>query len=76
MISRTDTTNYLNKIKILTLILCGEDDRLTPPNVMKTMAEQIPNSQFEIVPNAGHMSPIENPSFVNNRIKNFLRKLT
>jgi pimeloyl-ACP methyl ester carboxylesterase len=76
MISRTDTTNYLNKIKILTLILCGEDDRLTPPNVMKTMAEQIPNSQFEIVPNAGHMSPIENPSFANNRIKKFLGKLT
>ncbi len=76
MISRTDTTNYLNKIKIPTLILCGEDDRLTPPDVMKTMAEQIPNSQFEIVPNAGHMSPIENASFVNSRIKKFLSKIS
>jgi pimeloyl-ACP methyl ester carboxylesterase len=75
MISRTDTTNYLNKIKLPTLVLCGEDDRLTPPSVMKAMAEQIPKSQFEIVPNAGHMAPIENADFVTTRIKKFLAAL-
>lgn len=72
MLSRTDTTNYLSKIKIPTLILCGEDDRLTPPDVMQKMAEQIPNSKFVIVPDAGHMAPIENAEFVNSRIKRFL----
>lgn len=76
MAGRTDTTNYLQQIKIPTLLMCGEDDRLTPPDVMELMAEQIPHSQFEIVPNAGHMSPIENAPFVNNRIKNFLNKIS
>jgi pimeloyl-ACP methyl ester carboxylesterase len=75
MISRTDTTNYLSKIKIPTLILCGEDDRLTPPDLMEVMAGQIPNYHFEIIPNSGHMSPIENPSFVNDRIKKFLGEI-
>jgi pimeloyl-ACP methyl ester carboxylesterase len=42
---------------------------------MEMMAEQIPGSHFEIVPGAGHMSPIENASFVNGRIKKFLGKL-
>lgn len=72
MAGRTDTTSYLSQIRIPTLLLCGEDDHLTPPDVMELMAEQIPNSQFEIVPNAGHMSPIENASFVTSKIKKFL----
>jgi pimeloyl-ACP methyl ester carboxylesterase len=76
MAGRTDTTSYLSKIKIPTLLLCGEDDRLTPPDVMELMAERIPGSQFEIVPGAGHMSPIENASFVNNRIKKFLGRIS
>jgi 3-oxoadipate enol-lactonase len=76
MAGRTDTTSYLCKIKIPTLLLCGEDDRLTPPDQMELMAGQIPNAQFEIVPGAGHMAPIENASFVNNRIKKFLSKIS
>ena len=76
MAGRTDTTNYLSKIKIPSLLLCGEDDRLTPPDVMELMAEQILGSQFEIVPGAGHMAPIENASFVNHRIKKFLSRIS
>lgn len=76
MAGRTDTTSYLSQIRIPTLLLCGEDDHLTPPDVMELMAEQIPNSQFEIVPNAGHMSPIENASFVNSKIKKFLSRIS
>jgi 3-oxoadipate enol-lactonase len=75
MAGRTDTTSYLSKIKIPTLVLCGEKDNFTPPNVMKEMAEQIPDSEFYVVPNAGHISPLENPEFVNQKILNFLEKL-
>ncbi len=76
MAGRTDTTRYLNEIRIPTLLLCGEDDRLTPPDIMELMAEQIPNAHLEIVPGAGHMAPIENASFVNSRIKKFLVKIS
>jgi pimeloyl-ACP methyl ester carboxylesterase len=75
MAGRTDTTGYLSKIKIPALLLCGEDDRLTPPDAMELMAGQIPNAQFEIVPGAGHMAPIENAPFVTNKIKKFLNKI-
>jgi len=73
MISRTDSTSFLSKIKIPSLLLCGEFDTLTPPALMEDIASKIPNSKFLVVPNSGHMSPIENPDFVNNAIETFLQ---
>jgi 3-oxoadipate enol-lactonase len=74
MLSRTDTSSYLSQIKIPTLIICGENDKLTPPEVMKLTSDRITNSEFIIVPEAGHMTPIENPKFVNKAITKFLMK--
>lgn len=74
MIGRNDTTEYLNKIKIPALVICGELDALTPPAVMKPLAEKISNSDFVVIKNSGHMSPIENPEEVNEAIKKFLLK--
>lgn len=72
MAGRTDTTNSVSNYNIPVLVLCGDDDKLTPPSVMKSMADKIPASKFRIVPNAGHMSPVENPIFVNEQISDFL----
>lgn len=74
IMSRTDTTPFLPLIKIPTLILCGSFDKLTPPSVMRVMAEKIPNSEFAVIPQAGHMSPIENPNAANELIKGFLKR--
>lgn len=75
MLSRTDTSDYLNKIKIPTLVICGEFDALTPPSVMKAMADKINEPEFVVIKDSGHMSPIENPVEVNNAIKKFLNRL-
>ena len=74
IMSRTDTTSFLPKIKIPTLVLCGSFDKLTPPTVMRPMAEKIPHSEFAIIPRAGHMTPIENPKSVNELIIGFLKR--
>ena len=74
MAGRTDTTSYLSKIKIPTLILGGEKDSLTPPDVIKKIAGQINNSEFVVIPNAGHLTPVENPQAFNNAVINFLKK--
>ena len=75
MQGRTSTTSFLEHIKIPTLLLCGIEDNLTPPSEMNTLAEKIPNSKYLIVPEAGHMTPIENPEFVNAAMKDFLSGL-
>ena len=74
MAGRTDTTGYLSKIKLPTLVISGSEDRLTPPAVMEPIANQISNSEFVKIDGAGHMTPIENPLKVNESIKNFLVK--
>lgn len=75
MAGRTDTSEYLSKIAIPVLVLCGEEDNLTTPDVMMGMSDKIHNSEFYTIPKAGHLSPVENPDAVNKRIENFLNKL-
>lgn len=75
MLGRNDTTEYLNKIKIPALVIYGENDALTPPSVMKAMADKIMGARFVIIKNSGHMSPIENPQEVNDAIEKFLERL-
>ncbi len=75
MLGRNDTTEYLSKIKIPALVICGENDALTPTSVMKAMAEKINGAKFVVIKNSGHMSPIENPEEVNKALRDFLNKL-
>jgi pimeloyl-ACP methyl ester carboxylesterase len=75
MLSRTDTTPVLQKINIPALVICGEQDTLTPPDIMKEMQKKIKNAEYVEIRKAGHMSPIENPKDVNSAIKNFLNKI-
>ncbi len=75
MLSRTDTTPSLGKIIIPTLLICGEQDTLTPPPTMKEMFHKIKNAEFIEITNAGHITPIENPTEVNKAIKIFLNKI-
>jgi pimeloyl-ACP methyl ester carboxylesterase len=74
MAGRTDTTSYLQKINLPTLIICGNEDIITPSSVMKPMAQQIKNSEFHVVNEAGHMTPVEAANIVNEKIRSFLAK--
>jgi len=75
MAGRTDTTHYLPEINIPVLLICGREDKLTPPDVMKPMSEKIKDSKILIVESAGHMTPIEKPEIVNKEILRFLSEL-
>ena len=75
MAGRTETTAYLPILSIPTLVICGEEDKLTPPDVMKSMAEIINNSTFVVIAGAGHMAPIEASDIVNEKIKEFLKSV-
>ena len=76
MQGRTSVTASLPNFKIPILLLCGEDDKLTPPEEMRSISDKIPNSKYLIVPGSGHMTPIEKPNFVNTSIKDFLSGLS
>jgi 3-oxoadipate enol-lactonase len=72
---RPDCTPMLPTIDVPTLVLCGQADQITPAAEMKTMAEAIPGAKYVEVPDAGHMSPMENADVVNASIDRFLKTL-
>lgn len=71
--TRKGITDELHKINIPTLILVGEMDTATVPEESKKMHSLIKNSEFKIIPKAGHSSTIEEPLTVNNAMEKFMR---
>lgn len=69
--ARTDTTGALKNINMPALILVGEDDQLTPPAAAQAMANRIQGAQIYILPNAAHMSNLENPEEFNAYLRSF-----
>jgi pimeloyl-ACP methyl ester carboxylesterase len=43
------------------LILFGEFDMVVPPGNAKLMVDKLPNAQIKILPNTGHIFPLEDP---------------
>jgi 3-oxoadipate enol-lactonase len=72
---RTDTTSSLPNIKVPTLILVGEHDTLTPSSASQTMKQKIPNAEMHVIPNAAHMSNLENAVEFNKHLRAFLQRL-
>ena len=70
-----DVRDQVSEIEQPTLVLCGEDDQMTPVRFSQYLADKIPNSQLEVIPNAGHMVMLEQPEIVANLIKGFLSKI-
>lgn len=75
MAERPDVTPLLPTIETPSLLIVGEDDGISPPEEMRSIAVAMPNAAVFEVPNAGHMSPLENPAAVNMVIQQFLRDL-
>jgi 3-oxoadipate enol-lactonase len=72
MAVRPDVTEWLPTLRIPTLVLCGEHDAISPAAEMKTIAEAIPHAHFALIPNAGHMAPMEQPEAVNAAMRRFI----
>jgi pimeloyl-ACP methyl ester carboxylesterase len=64
ILGRSDARPLLRDIRCPTLVLCGDDDRLTPPSHHREMADLIPHARLVVVPECGHMSTMEHPEAV------------
>ncbi len=72
IISRPDSRPLLASIKCPTLVLTGDGDELTPPNLAKEIAGGIGGSRLVIVPDCGHLSTVERPEAVNAALAEWL----
>ena len=71
IIARPDSRPTLATIKLPTLIVVGEGDQITPPDAAREMHEGIAGSRLVIIPRAGHLALLENPSLVHPAIKDW-----
>ncbi len=72
MADRQDSTPALANIESPALVIVGEHDAITLPQEMRSVAEALPHAAFVEIPQAGHMTPVENPAAVNAAIRGFL----
>jgi 3-oxoadipate enol-lactonase len=72
MMSRPDSTPLLESIRCPTLVLVGEEDALTPPDVNRQMHQAIRGSEFVALRGAGHLSNLEQPDAFNAALASFL----
>ncbi|MCE2451274.1 MAG: alpha/beta hydrolase [Nitrospinae bacterium] len=72
---RFDVLSELDSITAPALVVCGEEDLLTPPKYSQFMSEKIPNANLTIVPQAGHMVMLEQPAVVGDLISQFMNGL-
>ena len=75
MALRPDMTALLPTLAVPALVIVGKDDELPKPQEMQAIAEEIPQSEFVSVANAGHMAPLEQPTIVNEAIIRYLDSL-
>jgi pimeloyl-ACP methyl ester carboxylesterase len=62
----------VEKIDLPTLIICGEEDELTPVKYSGFLHERIRTSRLETLPHAGHMVMLESPDAFNLKVKEFI----
>jgi pimeloyl-ACP methyl ester carboxylesterase len=72
MLARPDSHADLVKVRVPVLVMCGEQDPVTPVADHKAMAACIPGSRLEFIPECGHLSTIEQPQRVNAVLADWL----
>src|SRR5690606_26031115 len=74
MRDRPDSRPALAGIGVPVLALVGEEDTVTPIDEARVIADGVPDGTLAVVPKAGHLSNLENPSVFIDRIGDFLER--
>lgn len=71
-VERKDGSDLIARLACPVLVLCGENDALTPVAEHRCMAALAPDATLVIVPDSGHMTPIEAPHAVSEALRTWL----
>lgn len=72
---RLDISGQVQSIKVPTLLICGTEDKMTPPALSESLKGMIPGAQLALIPEAGHMVMLEAPEAFNAAVKTFVDSL-
>ena len=69
---RSDSTEILSEIEVPTLVIVGAEDIVTPPALSEAMAKALPEATLEVIPEAGHLSNMEQPAAFTAAVRKWL----
>lgn len=73
--SRFDITGQAAAIRVPTLIVCGAQDKMTPPSWSQALKEKIASASLVLVEGAGHYVMLEEPEGFNRALASFIEAL-
>lgn len=73
---RPDSTPDLASMDVPALVVVGEEDSLSPLDVAQAMTDALPRARLARIPQAGHLSSLEDPGAFNAELRAFLEGVT
>jgi pimeloyl-ACP methyl ester carboxylesterase len=73
-ISRPDSVDLLPSIHVPTLVVGGDSDQRTPPEMQREIAEMVPGAEFHLLHEVGHLAPLEEPIICADLLAGFLQR--
>jgi pimeloyl-ACP methyl ester carboxylesterase len=73
VMAEADQRDLLPRIAVPTLLIWGELDARSPLSVARQFEQAIPDTQLVVIPDAGHVSNLEQPAPFNDAIRAFCR---
>jgi pimeloyl-ACP methyl ester carboxylesterase len=74
IIDRADSLETLGTVTVPAMVMVGEADALTPPRLAEEMVRALPGTVYEVIADAGHMAPMEQPEAVNAAFRRWLSR--
>ena len=72
--ARQDSTPFLREISVPTLVVCGEEDVITPRAEAESLQRGIKGAELAMIPKAGHLPSMETPEAFNAVLQAFLSR--
>jgi 3-oxoadipate enol-lactonase len=70
----TDLTTAAKSLTQQTLCLVGDEDKATPPELVKSLSALIPNSVFKTISSTAHLPCVERPRIYAAKVEAFIRR--
>ena len=74
VIARGDLRKVLASIRVPTSVIVGEQDHLTPVRLSAEINRHIQGSTLDVIPDCGHLPPIEKPEAVATLLRGLLER--
>lgn len=71
-----DVTRRLHEIGVPSLVLVGADDIAMPLPYSQMLVDHLPDAELAVVPDAGHLSNLEQPEAFNEALEKFYDRVT